>query len=204
MVILDSGHGGMITNDSGELVYATAPAKMYRHADGSIAYEGVINRRVKSELSRLLVNGNIHFRDISEGNIDWPLHTRVNRANDIINENASGFKFLFLSIHCNAGGGSGFEVWTSIGDTYADDYAEICAAMLKTEFSEFSLRTDISDGDADKEADFYVLKKTLCPAVLVELLFFDNKNDWQYMQTDEYYTRVAKALYSFIKNAETI
>jgi N-acetylmuramoyl-L-alanine amidase len=42
----------------------------------------------------------------------------------------------------------------------------------------FAFRTDYaSDGDLDKESDFYVLRKTIAPAVLVEHGFFDNLED---------------------------
>ena len=34
-----------------------------------------------------------------------------------------------------------------------------------------------SDGDPDFEASFYILKHTLCPAVLTENLFMDNQED---------------------------
>jgi N-acetylmuramoyl-L-alanine amidase len=33
------------------------------------------------------------------------------------------------------------------------------------------LRKDTSDGDKDKEADFYIIKGANCPAVLTENLF---------------------------------
>jgi len=46
------------------------------------------------------------------------------------------------------------------------------------------LRTDYSDGDADKEAHLYVLKHTNCPAVLTENFFMDNKNDVEYLLSD--------------------
>ena len=47
------------------------------------------------------------------------------------------------------------------------------------------MRTDYSDGDADKEAHLYVLKNTNCPAVLTENFFQDNKKDVDYMLSDE-------------------
>ena len=37
------------------------------------------------------------------------------------------------------------------------------------------LRKDTTDGDKDKEADFYVIKKAPCAAVLTENFFYDNK-----------------------------
>lgn len=45
-------------------------------------------------------------------------------------------------------------------------------------------RMDTSDGDKDKEANFYVLNKTNCPAVLVECMFQDNKCDVEYLLSD--------------------
>jgi len=46
------------------------------------------------------------------------------------------------------------------------------------------MRTDFSDGDPDKEAHLYVLKHTICPAVLTENFFQDNKSDVDYLLSD--------------------
>ena len=43
------------------------------------------------------------------------------------------------------------------------------------------LRKDTTDGDKDKEADFYIIKKSKCPAVLTENFFYDNKDDLEYL-----------------------
>ena len=37
------------------------------------------------------------------------------------------------------------------------------------------------DGDPDWEENFYILRHSLCPAVLVECFFMDNKNDQKYL-----------------------
>ena len=47
----------------------------------------------------------------------------------------------------------------------------------KRMFPDEKYRLDYSDGDVDKEANFYVLRKTKMPAVLLEMWFFDNYND---------------------------
>ena len=47
------------------------------------------------------------------------------------------------------------------------------------------MRWDISDGDRDQERDFYILRKTLAPAVLSENLFMDAKTDYEFLLTDE-------------------
>lgn len=42
------------------------------------------------------------------------------------------------------------------------------------------MRTDLSDGDKDKESGFYILKHTIMPAVLTENLFMDNKKNMNF------------------------
>ena len=44
-------------------------------------------------------------------------------------------------------------------------------------FAGFKLRKDETDGDPDKERHLYILKHTICPAVLTENLFQDNRED---------------------------
>ena len=53
------------------------------------------------------------------------------------------------------------------------------------DFKQKTFRMDTTDGDRDLEADFYVLRKTDCPAVLVECMFQDNKSDVEYLLSDE-------------------
>ncbi len=44
------------------------------------------------------------------------------------------------------------------------------------------IRTDYArDGDADREENFYILCHSLCPAVLAEQFFMDNKKDFAYL-----------------------
>lgn len=44
-----------------------------------------------------------------------------------------------------------------------------------------AIRKDTSDGDPDKESQFYILKHTNCPALLTENLFQDNKEDVEFL-----------------------
>ena len=41
----------------------------------------------------------------------------------------------------------------------------------------------MSDGDRDWEEDFYILRKSWCPAVLTENFFMDNHSDLEYLQS---------------------
>ena len=43
----------------------------------------------------------------------------------------------------------------------------------------------MSDGDKDYEESFYVLDKTICPAVLTENFFQNTKTDVAYLESEE-------------------
>lgn len=75
---------------------------------------------------------------------------------------------LNISVHLNAGGGTGTEVlYTSAkGKTYA---AKVSAAVADA--------LGIKDRGAKKRDDLYVLNHTKAPAILVECCFVDSKTD---------------------------
>ena len=58
----------------------------------------------------------------------------------------------------------------------------LCLAAIKN-FPGRRIRTDFSDGDSDWEKQFYVLRKSMCPAVLTENFFMDNHSDLEYLQS---------------------
>ena len=86
-----------------------------------------------------------------------------------------------LAIHCNAGGGKGFEAFTSPGDTSADPIATQLLWTFSGAFPNRVMRTDPSDGDPDKESKFAVLVGTKHPCVLFECGFIDNADEEQFL-----------------------
>ena len=58
----------------------------------------------------------------------------------------------------------------------------LCESAIKN-FPGRRIRTDMSDGDRDWEEDFYILRKSWCPAVLTENFFMDNHSDLEYLQS---------------------
>lgn len=189
-ILIDLGHGGIDSN--GE--YTTAPAKMYEFPDGQVVYEGVINRQIGEKVIWLL-EGYRNFNTVSIVNPadprDMPLGERVKIANSF-----DADKTIFISIHCNAGKGTGFEIFTTRGVTQSDYLAEDVANAVEHlyEESKLNLRYDFSDGDKDKEADFYVLRRTKCPAVLLECGFFDNKKDVEFLLDEGFQYKLAEAI----------
>ena len=139
---------------------------------------------------------------------DKELAIRVNFVNSLCKKHGKN-NCLYVSIHVDAAGADdkwhtagGFTVWTSIGQTKSDILAECIYSKATPNLSEYSklmahgkklgyydskqtpFRTDTTDGDKDKEANFYVLKNTQCPAILVECMFQDNKADVEFLLSD--------------------
>ena len=199
--LLDAGHGGM----SPKGAYTTAPAKMHIFPDGLTIYEGVNNRKIVDKLRRLLFLSNIDHHLIHEPWRDTPLKERVALANRLHTEKKN---CIYLSIHsdampdCAHGKGSGFSVYTSIGHTQSDAIAEIFCATYLRRLPQFRFRRNLADGDMDHEENFYVLKNTTCPAVLVENLFFDNRKEAEFLLSESGQTQIAMTLFEAIVTVE--
>jgi len=194
--LIDSGHGGMVDGE-----YVTAPAKMYEFNPGEVYYEGVGNRYFKQRLIDRLEVEAIHCIDVCPTELDVPLTTRVG----IINQYHKQYKnAVLISLHSNAGGGTGFEVFTSVGDTRSDRFAQLLSQRIIDSFSGAPFRKDESDGDLDKESQFYILAETTCPALLPECLFFDNYSDYQLLIDPTFQTEYVDCLVGFIKVCENM
>ena len=168
LVLLDNGHGGLING-----VYQTA-GKQKDWNESGIFYEGEFNRAIVNGIVEQLTALKIPYVTIAPEYWDVRLETRVSRANKYNTKNA-----FFLSVHSNAGGGNGSEIYTTPGDTLSDKIATVFGEAFKDEFPNETLRTDYSDGDLDKERRFYVLTKTKMPAILTENFFMDNFKEFE-------------------------
>lgn len=106
---------------------------------------------------------------------------------------------ICVSIHFNAHGNgsewtlaSGWAIYTSKGKTAADDLTTSIAETAKINLPAMRLRSDYSDGDIDREEDFYILKHTLCSAVLTENGFMTNEKECRWLQTEEAIKSISK------------
>ena len=168
IVLLDNGHGALINNN-----YQT-PGKRKDWGNDGIIYEGEFNRAIVNGIIEQLTFYNIPYVNIAPEYRDVTLQTRVSRANKYPKN-----KSFYLSVHSNAGGGNGSEMFTSPGDTKSDKIATIFGEEFEKEFPNRKLRKDLSDGDLDKERRFFVLTKTRMPAVLTENFFMDNFEEFR-------------------------
>ena len=119
---------------------------------------------------------------------------RVNYVNSLCSKYGAS-NCIYISVHVNAAGSDGqwksargWSVYTSPGKTKSDTLATYLYTEAKSILppdSKYYVRSAQSDGDPDYEANFYVLTKTKCPAVLTENLFQDNKDDVNFLTSQE-------------------
>jgi len=197
LFLLDPGHGGIIDG-----IYQTEGKRSPVWDDGSILYEGVFTRDVVRRIVEMAPQFGVHCINLVPEQTDVSLKERVSRANESRSFHR-GMDCIYVSIHANAGGGHGIEVFTSPGLTRSDAIATVFLKRLNLAFPTVRLRTDMSDGDPDKEANFYVLRKTLMPAVLTENFFMDNEKECkEYLMSKSGRDKIARAHLSAMAEIE--
>jgi N-acetylmuramoyl-L-alanine amidase len=198
MILLDAGHGGIIDG-----CYVTPGKRSPQWSDGSQYFEGVGNRMIREELSKMLKAEGIRFKFVNEGNKDTSLRERVNYANSLARKYGVS-ETLLISIHSDAFSkpeAHGWSCFTTKGTTMSDTYAEELYKQMKLEFPDATFRTDKRDGDMDKEAQFYIIRKTVCPAILSENFFMTNEKECRdILMTKDGRRKIARAHLEMIKS----
>lgn len=193
IVLLDNGHGK-----------ETAGKRSPVWSDGSQLFEWEFNRDIVRRIAEKLQADGIPYRVLVPEENDVSLTERARRANEYAKE--FNGKAYVLSIHANAGGGTGWEVYTSPGQTASDAIATVFFEEAGREFvpDGWRMRSDYSDGDPDKEANFAILTKTTCPAVLTENFFMDTERDCRFIMSEDGRERIANMHVAAIKRVLTL
>lgn len=187
-LILDRGHATL--DKKGKYI---TPGKQALLPNGKRVYEGLENQRYVEALAVYAKEAGfkVEYTVKPDDPSDPPLFNRVLTANNSKSRKTS----LFLSIHNNAGGGKGegTELFTNIGQSLSDKFADGIYKSILSAFPDRKIRADLKDGDFDKEELFYVLRKTNMPAVLIEYGFFDNPKDYEWLSSQLNINGMAKA-----------
>lgn len=175
-ILIDNGHG------------QSTPGK--RSPDGRFL-EFQFNRTIAKQIVDDLRDRGYDAELLVPEDDDIPLKDRCKRVNDIVAREGKQ-NVILISIHANAFGNgkewtspSGWSVYTSKGQTKADDLAEQLAKAAIKNLPQMKMRAEKSDGDLDYEENFYILKHTTCPAVLTENGFYTNKEDLAILESRE-------------------
>ena len=197
--IFDNGHGGIIDG-----VYQTAGKRSPIWSDGTQLFEGEFNRGIVDRLVKYCKSENIDHVNLVDTQEDVPLSERTRRANDIYRNSEK--PCIYVSIHANgfsSESANGWEVYTSPGETRSDHIAEVLFDEAEKEFSNYKMRKDTSDGDPDKESNFYVLVNTAMPAILSENFFMTNERECKnLLMTESGRDRIAKIHIEMINKIE--
>lgn len=174
VILIDAGHGGIVEGE-----YQTSGNRYEGiHMDNPIFLaEGAFNRAVAFGLQAKLHLNNIPSHIVNPEHEDISLQARARRVNAIARRKTC----VLLSIHHNyfdSSSARGAEFFTSRGDSAADPIAEHIASFFRGTFPDERLRTNqINPSKLSKEAGYYILKSTICPAVLTEWGFMSNEHD---------------------------
>lgn len=164
----------------------------YRYTAGKCSpdksfFEWEFNREIARKLKKRLDEEGIDsVLLVPEDDVDVSLTERARRAN------AYGRDNLFISIHSNAAGNGswmnarGFSAFTSKGYTKSDALCEIFVQEAIKVLEPLGQKVrKYSSKKYGYEANFTVLVKTICPAILTENLFMDNKEDLKFLKSEE-------------------
>jgi N-acetylmuramoyl-L-alanine amidase len=171
-VVIDAGHGG---HDNG------------MSADQHL--EKVITQAIAEKMRIMNANENIilHFTRTGDNFVD--LNERIKMINNLKPD-------LVISLHVNGvknGDASGLEFFVSENVDTAEQ-SMLAASALSRKFMsnhEFAFR-------GIKKAPFAILKKSVVPAVSVELGFLSNSDDRKLITNDAEQDRIAATILEFI------
>lgn len=158
------------------------------------------SRKICSMLTNKLLDLGFQVELTNHSKKEIGLSKRRDIANRVIIPNLRAKKLL-VSLHNNAAGDGtkwinarGFEVWTSKGETLSDKYAQVIMERLIKDFPELKARINKPQPlEIDKEENFTVLMGNY-PAVLIEWLFQDNKEDVDLLEDDVMNSRLVSSL----------
>lgn len=177
-IAIDAGHG----------LY-TYGKRCLRSLDPNETREWVLNDRVADALGEYLKSaGHTILRvDNVSGSTDISLANRVKQAN---NWKADAY----ISVHHNAGinGGTGGGTVVYVSKNCSSKSVQIQNAVYKHAIADCNLKGNRSDGTL--ASNFYVIRNTNMPAILIEAGFMDSRSDIKYILDSNWSKKMGLAI----------
>lgn len=172
-VLIDNGHG------------ENTPGK--RSPDGRLR-EWSYTRKIADRVIAGLRTKGIDAERIVKEMVDIPLSVRCRRANTIYRE--SGGNAILVSIHCNAAGGGSDWLPAHGWSVFISDNASTNSKKLAMCLAEVAIQKEVFVRQPMPEQLFWIqnlaiCRDTNCPAILTENFFQDNKEDVEFLLSEE-------------------
>lgn len=189
-VFLDNGHGIETPGKRSPLF----PQEMKEKFGINIFYEYEYTREIVKRIEKELKELGISVFIVTPEMRDVDLMTRVLRINKRYSSlKREGKKAFLISVHVDAAGhgdwmtATGWSSYTTRGQNISDALSKCMyeAAHEVLDPLKKRIRTDTTDKDEDKEANFYILKKSNVACTLTENFFQDNKEDVKFLLSEE-------------------
>ena len=190
VILVDFGHGNNTQGKQSPVLDSSFKIGN-EFTEGNRFKEWKYNRVIGNMVVDKLKSTGYDARPVVTEDKDISLSERVKRINSICSKYGAA-NVLLVSVHANAVGdsskwmnGQGWEAYSTKGKTKSDILAECLYKRAEKNCKGKKIRKDLTDGDSDKEANFYIILNAKCPAVLTENFFYDNKDDLKYMTSEE-------------------
>lgn len=180
-IILDAGHGWNTLGKQSP----DGQIKEWKYARDIV---NAIELQLRSEGYKTFLS---HPEDKELLSQTYDLSLRTERANDLHRKlTAKGETSVFVSVHLNASGAGkawmsphGYVVYVS---NHASTKSKFLAQTIYEEAEKRNLQGNRWVPDCKYwQKDYYVLRRTNMPAVLTENLFMDNREDAQYLLSEQ-------------------
>ena len=203
-IILDCGHG---MNDTTKGKYSPMLDSSEFNLRDLTVYqnrfrEGNFNRLIGQRLERMLKDAGFEVHIVNDSYKDNSLKDRVNKANQIATKYGKD-NCIYISIHSNAAGnGINWNNATGVSVHCCRKSSEKSKRLAQLIYKHVLDKGYNGNRSIPKDHiwynDFFVLKNTTMPAVLVENLFYDNKSDLKKLMSDEHRDVILSYLYNGI------
>ncbi len=148
-------------------------------------------RQILEDMGYTVVMTREHLTDsIANTSVLESLQARVDLAHECRAD-------LFISIHCNAS-----DVGASGTETYCFNLNSLAGHFARLVQKNVTKKTGLFDRGI-KAADFYVIKNTLMPAILIETGFIDSDRDVEVIASDKGQQAFAQAVADAVKQYDS-
>lgn len=191
-IIIDSGHG---INTPGKC----SPDKQFK--------EWLYCRNLASELTEMLSGLGYEVCNLMKGkDEDEPLKSRCKRVNELVKQHKD---VILISLHNNAAGidgnwhnASGWSVFVSLN---ASNNSKLLAQQLTKEAINYKVMGNRSiPKNLYWQQNLAICRDTNCPAVLVENMFMDNKQDIEFLNSEEGRKKLLQVIIDGINDYRTL